>query len=66
MQPKSPPAPRWRRALALAGRFVALVFKVIFVVLLVAIPIPIFAPRYRPHRERKNQVAMVVRKEEER
>jgi len=61
----SPPPPRWRRALSALWRAVRFTFKVLFIVLMVVVPIPIALFAYRPHRERRNHAALVVRKREE-
>jgi len=59
----SPPPRRWLRALAFLWRALLFTLRVLFIVMMIVIPIPIFPPRYRPHRERQNPVAMVLKKE---
>ncbi|HVE86187.1 MAG TPA: hypothetical protein VND93_25195 [Myxococcales bacterium] len=63
MRSRSAPASRWRRALALVWRVVAFAFRILFIVLMLVIPIPIAFAQYRPHRERRNQVVQVLKKE---
>ena len=57
------PPPRWRRALVLLWSALRFTFRVLFFVMMIVIPIPIFPPRYRPHREPKNPVVQMLEKE---
>jgi len=57
------PPPRWRRALHATWRAVRFTFKLLFILLMVIIPIPIGSAFYRPHRERRNHAAQVLKKD---
>ena len=51
--------PWWRRAVRLPLRFLSLLVKILFVILLIVIPIPIaFRPNI-PKPERRNRVTQV-------
>ena len=54
---------RHRRALVLLWSALRFTFRVLFILMLVVIPVPIGLVRYRPHRERKNPVTLVLKKE---
>ncbi|HYV44060.1 MAG TPA: hypothetical protein VFA20_04320 [Myxococcaceae bacterium] len=54
---------RNRRALAFLWRALRFTLRVLFILMMIAIPIPVFPPRYRPHRDPKNPIAMVLKKE---
>jgi len=63
MRPRTPPAPAWRRALAAFWRATKITFRFLFVLSLAALPIPIALSFYRPHRERRNHAAQVLKEE---
>ena len=60
----TPPArPLWRRALTVTWSITRFAFRLFFILLMLVLPIPLFGPLYRPHRERRNHPAMVLRKD---
>ena len=61
----NPQAPRWRRALAAVWRALRFAFRIFFMLSLAVLPIPIGMSFYRPHRERRNHAAQVLKKEQE-
>lgn len=56
------PRPLWRRALIATWRITRFAFRIFFILMMVVLPIPIGMSFYRPHRERRNHAAQVLKR----
>ena len=55
--------PLWRRVLSTIWRTTRFAFRLFFILSMAVLPIPIGMSFYRPHRERRNHAAQVLKKD---